>query len=115
MLKNQRLRLCSAPVDVELTPVNDNGGQWEWSLNKFVWRDGLNPIGQNNSWIEWILDWNWKVDVSACVFGGRKVIEYESRTRSILSQMGIWVAPGTKAYVTKVMPRLSRAQLPPEG
>ena len=42
----------SAPVDVDLTPGNDNGGQWRWSLNKFVWFDGFNPIVQNNSWVE---------------------------------------------------------------
>ena len=91
----------SAPVDVELTPVNDNGGQWEWSLNKFVWRDGLNPIGQNNSWIGMDLGLELESGRFLRVYlGGRKVIEYESRTRSSRGKWASGSAPNTKAYVT---------------
>jgi len=106
----------SAPVDVALTQGNDNGGQWEWSLNKFVWRDGLNPIVQNNSWVG--MDLGLELESGRFVrvyLGGRKVIEYESTTRSVPGQMGVWVAPNTKAYVTSVMPGISRPQLPPGG
>ena len=106
----------SGPVDVALTPGNDNGGQWGWSLNKFVWRDGLDSVAQNNSWVG--MDLGLELESGRFVrvyLGGRKVIEYESTIRSVPGQIGVWVAPNTKAYVTSVMPGIPRAQLPLAG